>query len=346
MITKQNAKARLTRWVLLLQEFNLQIRDKKGVEIVVVDHLSRLTIACNTHNLPINDEFLEESLLLVEKAPWYAHIANYLATGELPVNWKAQDKKFFFVKIHSYYWEEPFLYKYYADQIIRRCVPEAEQQGIISQCHENACGGHFASQKTARKVLQSGFHWPSLFKDVHTMCRECDKCQRLGKISFRHMMPLNPILVVDLFDVWGIDFMGPFPSSLGYLYILVGVDYVSKWVEAVPCRAAGHRVALIFLKENIFSIFGVPKAIISDGGWHFFNKPFESLLTKYGVKHKVATPYHPQTSGQVELANREIKTILMKVVNSNQKDWSLKLLDSLWAYRTAYKPFWACLLIA
>ena len=169
------------------------------------------------------------------------------------------------------------------------------------------------------------------------MCRECDKCQRLRKISHRHLMPLNPILVVDLFDVWGIDFMGPFSSSFGYIYILVGVDYVSKWVKIVPCRAVDNRVVLEFLKENIFSRFGVPKPIISDGGSHFCNKPFENLLTKYGVKHKVATPYHPQTSGQVELANREIKIILMKVVNSNRKDWSLKLLDSLWAYRTTYK---------
>ena len=127
LLTKQNAKGRLIRWILLLQEFNLQIRDKKGVENVVANHLSRLTIVHNTQNPPINDEFPEESLLLVEKAPWYAHIANYLATGELPADWKAQDKKFFFVKIHSYYWEKPFLYKYCADQIIRRCVPEAEQ---------------------------------------------------------------------------------------------------------------------------------------------------------------------------------------------------------------------------
>ena len=169
------------------------------------------------------------------------------------------------------------------------------------------------------------------------MCKQCDKCQRLGKISRRHMMPLNPILVVELFDVWGIDFMGPFPTSFGYAYILLGVDYVSKWVEAVPCRAADHKAVLKFLKENIFSRFGVPKAIINDGGSHFCNKTFENLLSKYGVKHKVATPYHPQTSGQVELANREIKTILMKVVNSSRKDWSLKLQDSLWAYRTAYK---------
>ena len=150
-------------------------------------------------------------------------------------------------------------------------------------------------------------------------------------------MLVNPILVVNLFDVWGIDFMGSFPASFGFMYILVGVDYVSKWVEKFPCKAADHRVVLKLLKENIFSRFGIPKAIISDGGSHFCNKPFENLLAKYGVKHKVATPYHPQTSGQVELANREIKTILMKVVNSNRKDWSLKLLDSLWAYKITFK---------
>ena len=101
LLTKQNAKARLIRWVLLLQEFNLQIKDKKGLKTVVSDHLSRLTIAHNTHNPPINDEFPEESLLLVENSPWYAHIANYLATGEVLADWKAQDRKFFFAKIHS-----------------------------------------------------------------------------------------------------------------------------------------------------------------------------------------------------------------------------------------------------
>ena len=94
------------------------------------------------------------------------------------------------------------------------------------------------------KVIQSGFYWPSLFKDAHNICRGCQKGQILGKISRCHMMPLNPILVVDLFNVWGIYFMGPFPTSFGYVYILVGVNYVSKWVEAVPCRAVDHRVVL------------------------------------------------------------------------------------------------------
>ena len=127
LLTKQDAKARLIRWVLLLQEFNLQIKGKKGVENVVVDHLSRLTIAHNTHSPPIHDEFLEDSLLLVQSTPWYAHIANFLATWDIPTKWKARDKKYFFVKIHYFYWEDPFLLKYCVDQIIRRCVPEEEQ---------------------------------------------------------------------------------------------------------------------------------------------------------------------------------------------------------------------------
>ena len=182
LLTKHNSKARLIRWVLLLQEFNIQIRDKKGVENVVADHLSRLTIAHNTHNPPIFDEFPEESLLAVSTAPWYAQIANFLVTGELPVEWTAQNKKFFHARVHSYYWEEPYLFKYCADQIIRKCVPEEEQEGILIHCHGSACGGHFASQKTAMKVLHSGFYWPSLFKNAYTMCKQCDKCQRLGKI--------------------------------------------------------------------------------------------------------------------------------------------------------------------
>ena len=145
LLTKQNSKARLIRWVLLLQEFNIQIRDKKGVENIVVDHLSKLTIAQNTHNPPIFDEFPEKSLLTVSIVPWYVHIANFLVTGELLVEWTAQDKKSFHARVHSYYWEELYLFKYCADQIIRKCVSKEEQEGILSHCHDSACGGHFAS---------------------------------------------------------------------------------------------------------------------------------------------------------------------------------------------------------
>ncbi|VVA37153.1 PREDICTED: LOW QUALITY PROTEIN, partial [Prunus dulcis] len=215
LLTKKDAKPRLIRWILLLQEFDLEIRDKKGCENVVADHLSRIVV---------------------------------------------------------------------------------EEQG-----------------------------------------EACDRCQRMGNISRRNELPLKNILFVELFDVWGIDFMGPFPSSFGYTYILVAVDYVSKWVEAIATKTNDHKVVLKFLRDNIFTRFGTPRAVISDGGSHFCNKLFEALMKKYNITQRVSTPYHPQTSGQVEISNREIKQILEKVVNSTRKDWAAKLNDALWAYRTAYK---------
>ncbi|XP_074302764.1 uncharacterized protein LOC141634522 [Silene latifolia] len=124
-------------------------------------------------------------------------------------------------------------------------------------------------------------------------------------------MPQRGVLEVEIFDVWGIDYQGPFVSSQCNKYILVVVDYVSK--------------------------FGVPRAIISDGATHFHEKKLASLLTKYGVQHRTGLGYHPQTSDQVEVSNREIKKILDKVVNKTRKDWSMKLDDTFWDYRTAYK---------
>ncbi|KAH9770116.1 hypothetical protein KPL71_012262 [Citrus sinensis] len=162
-------------------------------------------------------------------------------------------------------------------------------------------------------------------------------CQRTGNITKRHEMPLTNILEVEVFYVWGIDFMGPFPPSFGNLYILVAVDYVSKWVEVAALPTNDAKTMVAFLHKNIFSRFGTPRAIISDDGTHFCNKVFAVAIVKYGVRHKVTTTYHPQSNGQTEVSNREIKKILEKVVNPTMKDWSLQLHDSIWAYRTTYK---------
>jgi hypothetical protein len=124
---------------------------------------------------------------------------------------------------------------------------------------------------------------------------------------------------------------------MGNKFILVAVDYVSKWIEAIASPTNDTRVVLKLFKKTIFPRFGVPRLVISDGGSHFISKQFENLLKKYGVRHRVATPYHPKTSGQVEISNREIKTILEKTVSTSRKDWAAKLDDALWAYRTAYK---------
>ncbi|KAI5343486.1 hypothetical protein L3X38_011362 [Prunus dulcis] len=340
LLTKKDAKPRLIRWILLLQEFDLEIRDKKGRENVVADHLSHLVDENHGDGqiLPLNESFPDEQLFVIQdKEPWYADFVNYLASGVIRDDLTFQERKKFFSMVKHYMWDEPYLFKYCPDQIIRRCVPESEQQSILTFSHALACRGHFSAKKTALKVLQSGFFWLTLFKDAFDFCSKCDRCQKMGSISRRNEMLLNNILVVELFDVWGIDFMGPFPSSFGYIYILVAVDYVSKWVEATATRTNDHKVVLNFLKDMIFTRFGTPRAIISDGGSHVCNKPFEALMKKYNITHKVATPYHSQTSGQVEISNREIKNILMKTVGPTRKDWSLRLNDALWAYRTAYK---------
>ncbi|GJT18156.1 reverse transcriptase domain-containing protein [Tanacetum coccineum] len=165
--------------------------------------------------------------------------------------------------------------------------------------------------------------------------------RRQGKISHRDEMPQNAIQVCEIFDVWGIDFMGPFPSSRGNKYILVAVDYLSKWVEAKALPTNDARVVVKFLK-SLFSRFGAPRAIISDRGTHFCNDKFDRVMSKYGVTHRLSTAYHPQTSGQVEVTNRGLKRILERTVGENRASWSDKLDDALWAFRTAYKTPIGC----
>ena len=340
LLHKKDAKPRLIRWILLLQEFDLEIRDKKGCENVVADHLSRLTQGTLMEDdvIPLRECFPDEQLWVIQdNEPWFADIVNFLASKVIPSGLNPQARKRFIATTRFYFWDEPYLFKRGPDQVIRRCVPENEQGEILRFCHERECGGHYSGKKTMMKILQSGFYWTTLAKDSYEFCLKCDRCQRSGNIGKRDEMPLNSEHVIELFDVWGIDFMGPFVTSHGYSFILVAVDYVSKWVEAIPTRTNDSNVVVGFIKEYIFARFGTPRAIISDGGSHFCNRVFKALLKKYGVRHKVATPYHPQTSGQVEVSNRHIKQILEKTVNGSRKDWASKLSDALWAYRTAYK---------
>ncbi|GJY63459.1 reverse transcriptase domain-containing protein [Tanacetum coccineum] len=236
---------------------------------------------------------------------------------------------------------DPYLFRICVDQIIRRCVHGQEASDILKACHEGPTRGHHGANFTAKKVFDAGFFWPTIYRDAHVMIKSCDTLQRQGKISQRNEMPQNAIQVCEIFDVWGIDFMGPFPSSRGNKYILVAVDYLSKWVEAKALPTNDARVVVKFLK-SLFARFGTPRAIISDRGTHFCNDKFAKVMSKYGVTHRLATAYHPQTSGQVEVSNRGLKRILKRTVGENRASWSDKLEDALWAFRTAFKTPIGC----
>ena len=333
LLTKKEAKPRLLRWILLLQEFDLEIQDKKGAENVVADHLSRLVI--NGTPTPLRDNFPDEHLLAIPKlTPWYADIVNYLVTKTLPNDLSRAQKDKIKNDTKYYVWDEPYLWKFCSDQVIHKCVLDEEIPSVLSFCHLYACGGHFGPKRIARKVLECGLFWPTLFRDSYTFCKTCESCQKTGNLGYRDQMSLTPILVCEIFDTWGIDFVGLFPSSFGHVYILLAIDYVSKWVEAKSTRIDNAKVVVDFVKSNIFVRFGTPRAIISDRGNHFCNRVVEALMKKYGVTHCVSTSYHPQTSGQAEISNKEIKSILEKTVNPNRKDWSLCLNDASICHHT------------
>ncbi|XP_075074567.1 uncharacterized protein LOC142162149 [Nicotiana tabacum] len=317
-----------------------EIKDRKGTENQVAGHLSRLEEAERPkEDLEINYAFLDEHILALTNIfpPWYADIANFLVSDIVPDGLEAYQKKKFFQECRHYYWEEPFLFHIYTDNIIRQRVSEDEVMPILKAFHDSPVGGHHGGNQTAVKVLECGYYCPSIYQDANQIVKACKQYQRQGSISKRHETPMNLVLEVEIFDLWGIDFMGPFVSSYGMTYILVVVDYVSKWVKAIALPNNEAKSITAFLKKNTFTRFGTPRAILSDGGSHFCNKALAGLLEKYGVKHKVAIPYHPQSSGQVEVSNREIKNILAKTINANRTDCSRKIDDTLWAYHTTFK---------
>nr|GEU99109.1 reverse transcriptase domain-containing protein [Tanacetum cinerariifolium] len=291
LFAKKGSKARLLHWVLLLQQFTFNVIDTKGAENLAADHLSRLE---NPHQnvldpKEINESFPLETINLVStrssfSTPWFADFANYHAGNFVVKGMSSQQKN-----------------KFFKDEAI----------DILKACHYGPTGGHHGPNYTAKKVFDSGFYWPTIYHDAQDLVKNCDVCQRQGKISQRDEMPQNSIQVCEIFDVWGIDFMGSFSSSRGNKYILVVVDYLSKWVEAKALPTNDARVVCEFLK-NLFARFGTPRAIISDRGTHFYNDQFAKDMLKYGVTHRLATSYHPQTSGQVEISNRGLNVFLKR----------------------------------
>nr|GEX27899.1 reverse transcriptase domain-containing protein [Tanacetum cinerariifolium] len=274
---------------------------------LAADHLSRLE---NPHkdvleNKDINENFLLETLgsLSSNSTPWFADIANFHAGNFIKKGLTSQQKKKFFKNVKHYLWDDPYLFRICTDQIIHRIVHGQEAIDILKSCHEGHIGGHHGANVTAKKIFDADLFWPSIYRDAHDMIQSCDTCQRQGKISQRDEMPQNAIQVCEIFDEWGIDFMGPFPSSKGNKYFLVAVDYLSKWVEekALPTNDAR----------------------------------FTRVMIKYGVTHRLAIAYHPQTSGQVEVSNRGLKRNLERTVKENHASWLDKLDDALWAFQVS-----------
>nr|GEW40669.1 reverse transcriptase domain-containing protein [Tanacetum cinerariifolium] len=203
LFATKDSKARLLHWVPLLQEFTFK---------------------------EINESFPLETLNMVSfrgnsSTPWFADFANYHTGNFVAKGMLSQQKNKFFKDVKHYFWDDPFLFKICVDQVIRKCVHGQEAINILKACHYGPTGGHHGPNYTAKKVFDSGFYWPTIYRNAQDLVKTYDICQRQGKISQKDEMQQNSIEVCDIFDVWGIDFM---LSSRGNKYIHVAIDYLSK----------------------------------------------------------------------------------------------------------------------
>ncbi|MCO5550284.1 hypothetical protein L7F22_003766 [Adiantum nelumboides] len=230
------------------------------------------------------------------------------------------------------------LYQKGFEGLYRRCVCKEEIPHILKECHDSACGGHFAGRFTALKILRIGYWWPSVFKDSFEWYKRCDLCQRATRLEKR-LRPNIPIMEALPFEKWGIDYVGPITptSKHGKAYIIVATDYLTKWFEARAVRSDDACTTVTFLIDHVICHFGALAELISDRGKHFLNDVLEHLTSYFNIRHDKTTPCKTFTNEQVESTNKTLVTILRKTVDVNKRDWDEKLSTALWAYNTTFK---------
>nr|GEZ60015.1 reverse transcriptase domain-containing protein [Tanacetum cinerariifolium] len=275
LFAKKDAKASLLRWILLLQEFDIKVIDTREAENYAADHLSRLENPYENvfDHKEINETFPLESL-------------NKVAHKDPSTPWFAD------------------LANYHAGNFIIKAID------ILNACHSGPTGGHYGASYTAKKVFDSGFYWPFIYKDAFELVKRCESCQRQGKVSQKEEMPRNFIQICGIFDVWG----------------------STSWDRSRVLKETNTSSLLSITFLNGLKPRRSPRMMLE----------LLLIMAKYGVTHRLSTAYHPQTSGQVEVTNRGLKCILKRTVGENRASWSDKLEDALWAFQTAFKTLIGC----
>ncbi|GJR24331.1 reverse transcriptase domain-containing protein [Tanacetum coccineum] len=312
-VSTQSIRPNLDRMLARCEETNLVLNWEKChfmvKEGIVLGHkISRAGIEVDrakidepSQKVEITDEFPDKHLMILKAElnndePWYADYINYIVGKIIPPNWTPEKRRRFFSQVKYYFWDEPYAFKICSNNVIRRCVARNEIFEILAHCYSGPTGGHHSASITGRKVYESGFYWPSIFKDAknYVMKSMHVKDQETYHQEVRCLK--TTYMMTETYLIYGTILMGPFLNSKGNKYILVAVDYILKWVEAQALPTNDARVSIRFLRR-LFARFGVPKALISDRGTHFCNSQLEKALQKYGVTHKLSTAYHPQTNG-------------------------------------------------
>ncbi|MCO5603201.1 hypothetical protein L7F22_057348 [Adiantum nelumboides] len=303
----------------------------------VADLLAQKAVACDESEVQV---ILAATTI---KQPRYqgmeslAPIVSYILEGEFPQSFTKAQKQRLMEKASSYLFLQGALYQRGKDQVCRRIPTVEEISSILEGLHEEACGGHFAQELTANKILLSGYVWPSLHIDFQHWCKSYHNCQVNGNKHLLHG-PRQLVLANGPFEKWGIDAMGPLPRTKnGKLYILVAIDYMTKWVEAQSVTRVNEKTVSKFAYTHICCRFGTPLEIVFDNGPGYRKGLRIEVCEELHILHRHSTPYYPQSNGLVEKANGIIAGIIRKMVKNKTKLWDDLLDGAFWAYRTTYK---------
>ena len=238
-----------------------------------------------------------------------------------------------------------FLYRHNKRQTDKplQVIKSTEVETLLHNMHNEPISGHLGRDVTFNRISRD-YYWPNMYKTIAEWIKTCDVCQRQG--APQRQEPLHPIAVGQPFDRVGIDYVGPLPrTTQGNRYIIVATEYLTKWVEAAAVPDCTAKTTAQFIYQDIICRHGTPKEILTDRATSFQNELIAALLHIVGTRHRLSSPYHPQTNGLTERFNRTLCTILAKYATQHQGEWDTYLASALFAYRTAqqgttkYEPF-------
>ncbi|XP_015950200.1 uncharacterized protein LOC107475065 [Arachis duranensis] len=272
-------------------------------------------------------------LTLSNQGSWTHPILQYLLDETLPPDPK--EGKRIKREAANYTVVAGQLYKRIFSQPLLKCVEPENTEYILREIHEGCCGHHVGGKTLAQKIIRAGYFWPTVIRDSIQIVKSCDKCQKHTNIHQAAPHQLSIISAERPFGTWGIDLVGPFPTAPGQLrYLIVAIDYYTKWIEAEPLASITAAQCRKFLRRQIITRFGIPEIVISDNGTQFADKKFREFLEGLRISHRFSSVEHPQTNGQMESANKIIVKALKKRLDEAKGLWADELGSVLWSYRT------------
>ncbi|GAU40680.1 hypothetical protein TSUD_88260 [Trifolium subterraneum] len=274
-----------------------------------------------------------EVRMVTRNDDWRTPIIQYLENEKLP---EEKEEKVKIKKMAAHYtMVGGELYKRGFSSPMLLCVGETESRRILNEIHNGSCGSHIGGRSLAGKVTRAGFFWPTLLSDANRHVRSCDQCQRHADLHHAPGEPLQSVMSPWPFYMWGVDILGPFTTSQGQAkFLLVAVDYFTKWIEAEPVATISSERVKKFYWKNILCRFSIPKYIVSDNGTQFTSESVINFCQEKGIRNTFISVEHPQANGQAESANKVILRAIKRRLEGKDKNWVEHLLPTLWSYHT------------